>query len=69
MNDAQTWTVIGLFFTILLAMMGLVLRVLRVEVRSLGEIMTAKFETIDARLTAIDRDVQRLYEHWMGEKP
>lgn len=51
MNDAQTWTVIGGFLGILTFGMGLVLRTVSVEIRSVG-----------ARIDALDRDVQRLYE-------
>lgn len=34
MSSAQTWTVIGLFFTILVGSQALVLRVVRLEIRA-----------------------------------
>lgn len=52
MDDAQTWTIIAGFLGILTVGMGAVLRVVQVEIRSVGQ-----------RLDALDRDVQRLYEH------
>ena len=56
MTDAQVWTVIGGFLAILVAMSGLVLALVRAEIAVLRE-------HVDARLEAIDRDLQRLYDH------
>lgn len=52
MSDPQTWTVIGGFLAILVAMCALVLAVVRAEIAVLA-----------ARLDSIDRDLQRLFEH------
>jgi hypothetical protein len=55
-SSAQVWTVIGGFLAILAAMAALVLAVVRAEIAVLRE-------HVDARLDAIDRDLQRLYDH------
>lgn len=56
MNDAQTWTLLGGFFTILVAFAGVVLALIRAEVQGLRNEMRARFE-------GLERDLQRLYEH------
>lgn len=56
MNDAETWTVIGGFLAILVAFAGVVVALIRSEVDGLRNEMRARFD-------AVDRDLQRLYEH------
>jgi hypothetical protein len=55
-SDAQVWTVIGGFFAILAGFAALVLAVVRAEIAVLRE-------HVDGRLDAIERDLQRLYDH------
>jgi hypothetical protein len=47
-NDAQIWTVIGAFFTVLIAGQALVLRVVRSENRALEE----RIERVAAQIRA-----------------
>lgn len=56
MNDAQTWTLLGIFAAAQAALIGLVLRLVLAEIRGLRNEMLARFE-------GLERDVQRLYEH------
>jgi hypothetical protein len=63
MSGAQVWTVIGGFFAILTALVGLVLRVVRAEVAVLREQLDGLRNELLARFDALDRDVQRLYRH------
>jgi hypothetical protein len=55
-SDAQVWTVIGGFFAILAGFAALVLAVVRAEIAVLRG-------PVDGRLDAIERDLQRLYDH------
>lgn len=62
MNDAQIWTVLGVFVTVLvgystltLALVRAELRVFRTELRSQGD-----------KLVALDRDVHAVIVHMMG---
>jgi hypothetical protein len=49
MNDPQTWTLIGGFFTIMATMIALTLRTVKAEVA-----------VLDRRLGHLDRDVQMI---------
>ena len=67
MNDAQVWTLIGLFAAGLASVIGLTLRVVSAEIRGLRHEMVARFEAVDARFEAVDarfehldRDIQAL---------
>lgn len=65
MSSAQTWTVIGGFFAILVAVVGLVLALVRAEITVLRVEMNTRFDSLE-------RDLQRLYEHTFsrqGESP
>jgi hypothetical protein len=61
-NDAQTWTIIGGFFALMVTMISLTLRTVRAEMRAeiggLRAEMNGRFDTVDARLNHLDRDVQ-----------
>jgi hypothetical protein len=59
-TDAQTWMLIGGFLTILVAMIGLVLRAVRLEIEVLRKEMIGGFEVIGVKVDNIDRDVQAL---------
>jgi hypothetical protein len=60
MSTAQSWTLIGGFLAILVAMSGLVLRIVQVQFDGLRNEMIARFD-------ALDRDLQRLYERVFHE--
>jgi hypothetical protein len=68
-NDAQTWTLIGGFFTLMVTMIALTLRTVRAEMR--GEIgtlraeMSGRFDTVDARLDHLDSDMQAVVTRLM----
>ena len=55
MSSAQTWTLIGGFFAIVAAMVGLVIVVIDAKVDGLRNEMVARFESLE-------RELQRLYE-------
>lgn len=68
MNDAQTWTAIGGLLVVLLAFVGLIVRllgealtgklgVLDVKLGALGAKMDAGFANIERRVDGLDRDV------------
>lgn len=68
-NDAQTWTLIGGFLAILVAMAGLVLRVVQVQIESVNQHVEGvtiqlggRIDGVEAKLDLLDRDVQRLIE-------
>lgn len=62
MSDAQTWTLIGGFFAMLIAMMGMVLRVVQLQIQSVSERLGGRIGSIESKLDLLDRDVQRLIE-------
>ncbi|WP_246846213.1 hypothetical protein [Humibacter ginsenosidimutans] len=73
MTEAQTWTMIGVFSAGFLGMLTIVstlfVHVVRSEVRRLDEKFLGvggRFDTIDRRLDAMDRDVQALIRHTFG---
>jgi len=60
MNDAQTWTLIGGFLAILVAMSGLVLRIVQVQIEGLRNEMQAGFAAINGRLDRLETRLDRL---------
>jgi len=68
-NDTQTWTLIGGFFTLMVTMIGLTLRTVRAELRgeigSLRAEMSGRFDTVDTRMDHLDRDVQAVVTRLM----
>jgi hypothetical protein len=60
-SGAQTWTVIGIFAAALFALVGLVVRLVDARIGGLRNELVA-------RLDALDRDVQRFYEHAFGRE-
>lgn len=77
MNDAQTWTVIGVTSALLFSMLGIVstlfIRILRTEIAGLRGEMNARFDAVDgkfdvvhSRIDGLDRDVQALVKHTFG---
>ena len=65
MNDAQTWTLIGGFFTLMVTMISLTLRAVRAEIRRVGARARRRlFDTV-TRLDHLDRDVQAVITRLM----
>jgi hypothetical protein len=68
-NDAQTWTLIAGFFTLMVTMIGLTLRTVRAEMRGELGILRAeingRFDTVDSRLDHLDRDMQAVVSRLM----
>lgn len=69
MNDAQTWTVLGGFLAVVVAMSTMLLRIVRTEVSSLhteieaSRVVTeSRFDGVDRRLDGVDRRLDRV-EH------
>lgn len=58
MNDAQTWTLIGGFFALMVTMISLTLRAVRAEIGGLRS-------TLEARIDHLDRDVQTIVNRLM----
>ena len=65
MNDAQTWTLIGGFFAVMVAMIGMMLRVVRAEIRVLDVRIDGLQSRLEARLDHLDRDVQAVINRLM----
>jgi hypothetical protein len=61
MNDAQTWTLIGGFFALMVTMIGLTLRVVRAEI----SVLNARFDGFERRFDHLDRDVQMIINRFM----
>lgn len=70
MNDAQIWTMIGAFIALMFGMLTVVstlfVRVLRTEIGGLRAEMNARFDTVNARMDGLDRDVQALVKRTFG---
>jgi hypothetical protein len=64
-NDAQTWTLIAGFFALMVTTIAMTLRVVRAEIGGLRAEMKGRFDTVDARLTHVDRDVQAVVTRLM----
>lgn len=72
MDAAQTWTLIGGFFALMIAMTGMTLRVVRAEISVLSSRMDGQFGRVDgqfsrveARLDHLDRDLQAVVARLM----
>ncbi|UUE21349.1 hypothetical protein [Microbacterium sp. J1-1] len=81
MNDAQIWTTIGSFtvlmFSTLTVVSTLFVRIVRSEIAGLrtemnGQLgglraeMNARFDTVNTRIDALDRDVQAIVKRTFG---
>lgn len=66
MTDAQTWTLIGGFLAVTIAMNALILTIVRSEISGLRREMIARFDGLRnemiARFEAVHKDLQHLYE-------
>ena len=65
MNDAQSWTLIGGFFALMVTMISMTLRTVRAEIGGLRAEMSGRFDTVDARIDHLDRDVQAVVTRLM----
>jgi hypothetical protein len=63
MSDAQTWTLIGGFFALVVAQTALLLRLVKSEIGRLE----ARIDGIADRLDKLDRDVHAVITHLLGE--
>jgi hypothetical protein len=63
MNDAQTWTLIGGFLAILVAMNALVLAIVRSEIEGLRKEMRAIFDGLRTEMIARFEGVYRELGH------
>jgi outer membrane murein-binding lipoprotein Lpp len=75
-TTAQSWTLIGGFLAILVAMNALVLGIMRAEMGALRSDLLARLSELGgevrvlaAKLDALDRDVQRLSERVWRDQP
>lgn len=81
MNDAQIWAMIGAFTALMFGMLTVVstlfIRVVRAEIGGLrsemnGQIgglrseMNARFDAVNTRIDALDRDVQAIVKRTFG---
>jgi len=64
-NDAQSWTLIGGFFALMVTMISMTLRTVRAEIGGLRAEMSGRFDTVDARIDHLDRDVQAVVTRLM----
>ncbi|GAA4180097.1 hypothetical protein GCM10022287_33480 [Gryllotalpicola koreensis] len=66
MTEAQVWTIIGVFATLFFSMLALMsnmfVRVIRAEIGRLD----SKFDIVNAKIDALDRDVQLLFRREFG---
>lgn len=74
MTDAQTWTLIGVFATSMVAVIGLVLRLVRAEIGMVrADVatgfaqMNGRFDAMSTRFDHLDRDVQLLMRRAVGD--
>ena len=70
MTEPQVWAVIAVLASMSVGTVTVVstlfLRVLRAEIGGLRQEMSARFETVDAKLDHLDRDVSALANHVFG---
>jgi hypothetical protein len=64
-NDAQTWTLIGGFFALMTATTGLLLRTVKAEIGVVVARFDGRFDTVDARLDNLDRDMNAVVTRLM----
>ncbi|WP_226531884.1 hypothetical protein [Microbacterium paraoxydans] len=70
MNDAQIWTMIGAFTVLMSSTLTVVstlfVRIVRSEIGGLRTEMNARFDTVNTRIDALDRDVQAIVKRTFG---
>jgi hypothetical protein len=73
MTEPQVWVLIGVFATAVFGMLTWQTisfnRALKTSIDSLREVMSARFDTVDSKIEALDRDVQALTRHVFGTDP
>jgi hypothetical protein len=73
MTEPQVWVLIGVFATAIFGMLTWQTisfnRALKTSIDSLREVMNARFDTVDSKIEALDRDVQALTRHVFGTDP
>jgi hypothetical protein len=72
-TEPQVWVLIGVFATAVFGMLTWQTisfnRALKTSIDSLREVMNARFDTVDSKIEALDRDVQALTRHVFGTDP
>jgi hypothetical protein len=73
MTEPQVWVLIGVFTTAIFGMLTWQTisfnRALTTSIDSLREVMNARFDTVDTKIEALDRNVQSLTRHVFGTDP
>lgn len=73
MTEPQVWVLIGVFATAIFGMLTWQTisfnRALKTSIDSLREVMNARFDTVDSKIEALDRDLQALTRHVFGTDP
>lgn len=69
MTDAQTWTLIGGFLAIMVAMSGLVLRIVKTEIAAGLSPVATEVARLGVKVDHLDRDVQTVVNQLMGDGP
>ncbi len=67
MTEPQVWTLIGVFAAAIFGIQGIAISSFRRELRSFGAEMITRFDGMNRRLDALDRDVQFLMRQEFGE--
>ena len=68
MNEPQVWTLIGVFAASMVALIGLVLRVVSAELGGFRRELDALRGEMNVRFDHLDRDVQALTRHVFGDR-
>jgi hypothetical protein len=61
MNDAQSWTLIGGFLTLMVTMIGLTVRTVRADV----SVLAVRMDAVERRIDHLDRDIQMVITRLM----
>ncbi len=73
MTEPQVWTLIGVFATALFGVLTLMstmfTRVIRTEIGSFRNEMSAEFRGVHQRIDRLDADVNALMKHTFGVQP
>lgn len=68
LTEPQVWTLIGVFAAAIFGIQGIAISSFRREIRSFGSEMIVRFEAMNRRLDALDRDVQFLMRKEFGDQ-
>lgn len=68
LTEPQVWTLIGVFAAAIFGIQGIAISSFRREIRSMGAELVVRFEAMNRRLDALDRDVQFLMRKEFGDQ-